>query len=135
MMTLQQATNLTVKAMEIAQGGEIFVLKMPVVLLRDLAEVIIDLSAKCLSIQADDIIVQEIGLRPGEKMYEELMTMEEAKGAYELPDMFVIPNSFLNKELVYPGALKTDKTRYSSDDVSPVNKSELLSMLQSNGLC
>lgn len=134
MMTQQQAIELTIKAMKTAQGGEIFVLKMPVVNLKDLAEVMTAEMAKNLNINAESIEIQEIGLRPGEKMYEELMTIEEAKDAYELPDMFVIPNAFLKKDLLYTGAKKAKMKSYSSDDVSPVTRQMLLEMLRANGL-
>lgn len=134
MMTLKQATDLTIKAMQQAQGGEVFVLKMPVICLRDLVEVIIDETAKKQAISQDDITVQEIGLRPGEKMYEELMTIEEAKDAYELPDMFIIPNMFLQREFAYPDARKAVPRSYSSEEEHPVSRQELLAMLKDNGL-
>jgi len=134
MMTLSQATELTIKAMKTAQGGEIFVLKMPVIRLKDLAEVIIEETAKKININADGVEIIEIGLRPGEKMYEELMTMEEAKDAFELPDMFVIPNVFLNRTLLYPKAIEAKRKSYSSESGSPTSRYELLTMLQESGL-
>lgn len=134
MMTLDQATDLTIKAMKTAQGGEIFVLKMPVVRLEDVANVIITEMCNKLKIDIDTIDVQEIGLRPGEKMYEELMTMEEAKEAYELPDMFIIPNTYLQRNRSYPGAIKAKIQSYSSDSVAPISKDEFRSMLLQAGL-
>ena len=82
MMTLSQATELTIKAMKTAQGGEIFVLKMPIISLKDLAEVIIEETAKKININSDSVEMVKIGLRPGEKMYEELMTIEEGQGCF-----------------------------------------------------
>lgn len=134
MMTLRQATDLTIKAMEVAQGGEVFVLKMPVVRLEDLAAVVVEETARKLILSPDNISIEEIGLRPGEKMYEELMTLEEAKDAYELPDMFVIPNVYLHQELSYPGVQKAKLQSYSSDSVVPVSRLVLRSMLQETGL-
>ncbi|SMC40266.1 polysaccharide biosynthesis protein [Sporomusa malonica] len=134
MMTLGQATDLTIKAMQTAQGGEVFVLKMPVICLKDLAEVIIEETTEKLGIAAADVEIYEGGLRPGEKMFEELMTIEEAKDAYELPDMFVIPNMFLQRELSYPGAKKAIQKSYSSDDEMLVSRQKLREMLQENGL-
>lgn len=134
MMTLHQATELTVKAMKTAQGGEIFILKMPVVNLKDLAEVIIEETVKELNVGVGAIELQEIGLRPGEKMYEELMTAEEAKDAYELPDMFIVPNVYLQRKLLYPGAVKAQQKSYSSHDVPPVDRQKLSVMLKENNL-
>lgn len=134
MMTLSQATELTIKAMETAQGGEVFVLKMPVVRLQDLVEVVVAETANKLGISTDTVAVEEIGLRPGEKMYEELMTLEEAKEALELPDMFIIPNAYLNRNLSYQAARKAEIHPYSSDTVVPVSQNIFRSMLQESGL-
>lgn len=134
MMTLNQATDLTIKAMATARGGEIFVLKMPVVRLQDLATVVIAEMAKKMILSSDAISIEEIGLRCGEKMYEELMTLEEAKCAYELPDMFVIPNAYLQRELTYPDRKRAERRGYSSDTETPVSPQVLLSMLQEAGL-
>lgn len=134
MMTLRQATDLTIKAMKTAQGGEVFVLKMPVIQLRDLAEVIVEKMAEKMNMPVREIVMEEIGLRPGEKMYEELMTLEEAKEAYELPDMFIIPNPHLQRKLLYSGAKQAEQKSYSSNAVHPVNREQLLAMLQETRL-
>lgn len=132
MMTLEQATELTLKAMEYAQGGEIFVLKMPVVRLLDLAEVIIEETAKKLNIDPSEILIEEIGLRPGEKMYEELMTEQEALTAIELEDMFIIPNEFIGK-YNYPDKIGNKNRSYSSIDVPAISRMEVRKILK-NGL-
>ncbi|WP_434511444.1 SDR family NAD(P)-dependent oxidoreductase [Desulfitobacterium sp. AusDCA] len=134
MMTLRQATDLTIKAMKTAQGGEVFVLKMPVVRLQDLVNVVVAEMANKLDLKMDEITVEEIGLRPGEKMYEELMTLDEAKEALELPDMFIIPNKYLNRNPSYPLARKAEIRPYSSNDVVPVSQSVFRSMLKESKL-
>ncbi|MBB6692197.1 polysaccharide biosynthesis protein [Cohnella xylanilytica] len=130
MMTVDQAAELTLKAMEYAQGGEVFVLKMPVVRLMDLTQVIVEEMAAKLSIEASDVRIEEIGLRPGEKMYEELMTEEEAKRALELPDMFIIPNEFVHKGS-YPGAVPTTLRSYESDCEEILSEQQVRTLLQS----
>jgi FlaA1/EpsC-like NDP-sugar epimerase len=134
MMTVEQATSLTIRAMEIAQGGEVFVLKMPVICLRDLVDVVISEMATKLGIHREEISIREIGLRPGEKMYEELMTYEEAKDALELPDMFVIPNIYLGRDHLYEKAKPAEKRSYSSHDVSPLNREEIHALLRKQNL-
>lgn len=94
MMTQAQATRLTIEAMQKSKGGEIFVLKMPVVILKDLAEIVIEESCRKWQIDPASIKIEEIGLRKGEKMYEELMTHDESMTAWELPDMFLIPSPY-----------------------------------------
>lgn len=134
MMTLQQATDLTIQAMKLAQGGEIFVLKMPVIRLKDLAEVVMEETAQQLELDLNYIAIKEIGIRPGEKMFEELMTDEEALHAMELPEMFIIPNSFLNKKNIYAGARAATVQSYSSHTVQPISKTEVETMLKENNL-
>lgn len=133
MMTLKQATELTIKSLQIAKGGEIFVLKMPVVRLQDLAECVIEETAKRLSLYATNIQIEEIGLRAGEKMYEELMTEEEAHHAIEFEDMFVIPNAFVGQRK-YEGGLPAQVHSYSSINTASITKEAVRAMLLENKL-
>ncbi|MGT2957816.1 short-chain dehydrogenase [Streptococcus bovimastitidis] len=73
-MTIPEASRLVIQAGYLAQGGEVFVLDMgqPVKIL-DLAKKVIKLSGHT----EDDIEIVESGIRPGEKLYEELLSSEE----------------------------------------------------------
>jgi UDP-N-acetylglucosamine 4,6-dehydratase len=134
MMTMVQATDLTIQAMKRAQGGEIFVLKMPIIQLSDLVDVVVGKVSHHLRIDPDSVEVKEIGLRPGEKMFEELMNDEEALNAIELPDMFVIPNSFLSRDMSYEGAKPATVKSYSSHSEQPITRGELEKMILDNQL-
>ena len=90
MMTPSQAINLILKANDLALGGEVFVLKMPLINVGELAEVVIENTKEKYGIQ-DEVLVEVIGLRSGEKRFEELMTDDEAATAYESEDMYIIP--------------------------------------------
>lgn len=122
MMTQKQAIDLTLKACERAQGGEVFILKMPVINLGDLAEVVIEETAGRYGISKEDIGIKTLGLRPGEKMYEELMTLEESKGAIEFDDMFSVPPLWSEKKLSYTDGRQAQCKTYSSHDESPISK-------------
>ncbi|EGS83935.1 polysaccharide biosynthesis protein [Staphylococcus aureus subsp. aureus 21266] len=73
-MTIPEASRLVLQAGALAEGGEVFVLDMgePVKIV-DLARNLIKLSGK----KEDDIRITYTGIRPGEKMFEELMNKDE----------------------------------------------------------
>jgi len=77
-MTLPEASQLVIQAGALGRGGEVFVLDMgePIKVL-DLAEELIRLSGFEVS---EDIEIKIVGLRPGEKLFEELLTEEERSG-------------------------------------------------------
>ena len=76
-MTIPEASQLVIQAGGMAKGGEVFVLDMgKSVRIADLAKTMVQLSG--LTVRSDsnpdgDIEIQEVGLRPGEKLYEELI--------------------------------------------------------------
>jgi len=94
MMTKQQAVDLTLQAAVDSCGGEVFVLKMPVIRLSDLAEVVVEMVCKKHGIPESTVKIENIGLRPGEKMFEELMTDEEYKNALDLGSMYAVPPQY-----------------------------------------
>ena len=74
-MTIPEAVSLVLQAGAFAKGGEIFVLDMgEPVKIADLAKNLIRLSGYTLGVDMDIVYT---GLRPGEKLYEEILTKEE----------------------------------------------------------
>ncbi|MFC3886634.1 SDR family NAD(P)-dependent oxidoreductase [Bacillus songklensis] len=133
MMTLRQATTLTIKALQESKGGEVFVLKMPVITLGDLVTVVIEEACEKYNLKSDGITVEEIGLRQGEKMYEELMTYDESTMAWELPDMFIIPGMQGGQE-TYLNARKPKYGTYSSESQTPISVEEIRTLIRSEQL-
>ncbi len=78
-ISLEQAVDLVLLAMDEMQGEEIFVPKIPSMRIVDLARAI-----------REDVMIKEIGIRPGEKMHEVLLTADEARKAREFDTHFVI---------------------------------------------
>jgi len=75
-MTIPEASNLVLQAADMSEGGEVFILDMGEQLkIYDLAKKLIHLSGRSISTDGTNngIEILEIGLRPGEKMYEELL--------------------------------------------------------------
>lgn len=93
-MTIEEASKLVLEASLLAIGGEVFVTKMPVMRIVDLAQAMIDLVAPIFDRDPNEIKVELIGSKPGEKLYEELMTDEETVRAYEMDDMFMVKPAF-----------------------------------------
>lgn len=75
-MTIPEASNLVLQASQMAEGGEVFILDMGEQLnIMDLAKRLVHLSGRSVATNNKDegIEIIEVGLRPGEKMYEELL--------------------------------------------------------------
>ena len=82
-MTISEAVQLVLQAACMGKGGDIFVLKMgSPVKIKDLAEKLIMLSGKTVG---KDIAIHYTGLRPGEKLYEELFNEDEQQLASSHP--------------------------------------------------
>jgi len=105
-LTLEQGVRFVVNCIEQMHGGEIFVPKIPSMKLVDMAEAI-----------APGCEVDYIGIRPGEKLHEVLVSEDEARNAVELDDMYVIQpgHSWWSEENWKTGRKLSDGFRYSSD--------------------
>jgi len=125
-MNVDRAVDLMLKALKISQGGEVFVFKMPVLRIGDLAQSVLELSGR----KADIITV---GLRPGEKLYEELMSEEESARALETKDMFIVLpyNSEVDRyKNAYSEAAPANVRTYSSTGEPVISVEEIKSMIQ-----
>ena len=138
MMSMSQAVELVFRSAELAQGGEVFIFKMPTINIMDLAEVLVEELAPRYGHKAKDIEVKIIGTIPGEKMYEELMTEDEATRSLEREDMFIIAPLIMDGLSKYDGsaydATPIRSKDYVSKDVGPLTENEIRAILKSDGI-
>lgn len=107
-ITLDQGVAFVIKSIELMRGGEVFIPRIPSMKITDLAKAI---APKCK--------INVIGIRPGEKLHEVLISQEETRNAYEYKDMFAIRPESLFREPKNPLWKKTKLmkgTHYASDN-------------------
>lgn len=138
-MEYRRAVRLVIESAYLARGGEVFITKMPAIRIQDLAEVMIRELAPKYGYRPDDIHIEKIGVKPGEKMYEELMNQEETRRAWELSRYFVVFPAFrsLYGRIVYeyPKIVSKKVTNpYHSGIQKPLSKNQLKNFLLDNHL-
>lgn len=138
-MSVEQAVRLVIDSASLVRGGEVFITKMPVVRIKDLAEVMINELAPQYGYRPDEIKIVTIGTKPGEKLYEELMNDEEMRRTVELPNYFVVLPAFRglyrNISYDYENLVSNDITNpYNSANESPITQPELLDFLLKHSL-
>lgn len=134
MMSISNTIDLVFKATLLAKGGEIFILKMPVIKMEDLIDVIIEFYAQKYGYKKDKIKKTIIGPRPGEKKYEELLTESETRKVFETQDMLIIPPQIEFPDMKYapsdyPNAQLSTYNKYTSRDIRPLSKEEIKTLL------
>lgn len=121
-ITLEQGVRFVIDCIDRMQGGEVFVPKIPSMKLTDLADAIAPGARK-----------EVVGIRPGEKVNEILLTEEEARHAREFDDYFVIEPEypFWGKDSVRGGKILSEGFRYTSDNNTWwLSKDELKGMVE-----
>jgi len=106
-LTLEQAVSIVINSIETMWGGEVFVPKIPSMRLMDLAQAI-----------APDCKVREIGIRPGEKLHEVLVSQDEARHTREFNDHYIIQPISDWWETQSDGSPLPEGFHYSSDNNS-----------------
>jgi UDP-N-acetylglucosamine 4,6-dehydratase len=105
-ITLDQGVRFVIQCIEQMHGGEVFVPKIPSMSIMHLAAAI-----------APGCRIEEIGIRPGEKVHEVLLSEDEARHSVELDTMFVIrpAHPWWANENYAAGRALPDGFRYTSD--------------------
>lgn len=107
-ITLDQGVNFVLSSLHMMQGGEIFVPKIPSMNMVDMAKSL-----------APDLPRKEIGIRPGEKLHELMITKDDGRQTIELDDRYVITPQFTYWDDKYYKAMGAtqfnEEFEYSSD--------------------
>lgn len=121
-ITLEQGVNFVIRCIEIMKGGEIFVPKIPSMKILDLANLI-----------APGCKIKEIGIKPGEKIHEVLITEDEARHTKEFRDFYIIEPEFhwWSDDNFAGGKKVADGFRYNSDNNPKwLTKEEMKNLLE-----
>ena len=136
-MSIKQAADLVINSAYLARGGEIFVTKMPVLNILDLAQVMINEFAPKFDRNPSGLYISEIGVKRGEKMFEELMNHEETRRTIELEKYYLILPPFLDGDSVkkYSGVVSSNvDIPYNSEDEEKLSLNKIKSLLEKYGL-
>lgn len=129
LLTLKESVELVLQALEEGVGGEIFVRKMPAHTIGDLVDVMLQ------TLPREKRKVTTIGVRPGEKIHELLVSTAESARTVELNDYYIIlPQVQIPAiEKKYKHMKRLGEFRYGSDTTRRMNKSELARVLKAEG--
>jgi UDP-N-acetylglucosamine 4,6-dehydratase/5-epimerase len=128
LMRLEDAISLLFTAMIDSKGGEVFVMKMPSIHVSDISKLMIK------ELGNDKTQIKQIGIRPGEKMHEVLVSRYEASRSFEYGDYFVILPTIDINQLYAKWNIKDYLTEeYNSLNNRFLSEDELKENLQKDG--
>ncbi|MCD6404251.1 MAG: SDR family NAD(P)-dependent oxidoreductase [Planctomycetes bacterium] len=130
MMPISSAVTLTLEAGGLADGGEIFILKMPALRIRDLLDAVIETYAPTVGIDPAGIKVHKIGVRPGEKLEEELLTGEELPRTTQIKRLLVVHPIHAG---IFTPAASIPEALYRSSAAPCLDRSAIISLLYESG--
>ena len=138
-MSVQESVQLVLDSAKYAKGGEVFVTKMPVIRIEDLAITMIEMLAPKYGGDPNEVSIKEIGTKPGEKLYEELMSHEELRRTIELKSYFSVLPAFRgiyhDINYNYTDIINTVVTDpYTSEHQQPLTKEEIKNFLEKYNL-
>lgn len=107
-LTLEQGVRFVINCIGKMHGGEVFVPKIPSMKIADLANAI-----------APGVNLEVVGIRPGEKLHEVLISEDESRSTVEMEDMYVVqpsPNAWFGHDWQTEGHMLPAGFRFGSDN-------------------
>ena len=133
-MSIDLAVQLVLYAsiVSLRSGGNLFVLKMPCLRIRDIIEVLRDHFCKLEGIDPAEVPIYEVGKRPGEKLHEELITLEESERTREYGPFLVTYSPDQLASGTAKGNVVAPETmaQFNSSTAVPLTKPEIFSLLR-----
>lgn len=137
-MSLDESADLLIESMVYANPGDIFITKMPVLRIIDLAKVMIQELAPKHGYNPNDIQIITKGARPGEKLWEELSSDEESRRIFEGEKYLCLPPVNAKDERSEnpncPLKLKKKEVIYHSDKEDKMSYEEIKKLLKDIGV-
>ena len=136
-MTLQEAANLVIESALLADGGDTYVTKMKTIRIEILAKVMIEELVNDKTVSSTSCQINEVGARPGEKLFEELMSSEEARRSKELENHYVIMpamTDIYSADARVNGPEGTVRVPYNSSTQIAMAKEELREYLRKHSI-
>lgn len=127
-LTLKKATDLVLHVIEEMRGGEIFIPRIPALLVKDLAEVILGQAKSSGNGQRR---IRCIGIRPGEKIHETLVSEDEVRRCVESNETFVILPTENRIREIPPDFHPKGPGEFRSDSCPRLNPREIQELLAS----
>jgi FlaA1/EpsC-like NDP-sugar epimerase len=128
-LSIEDAIGLIFKATEDSVGGETFVMKMPSARIIDMARVMIN------HLGDENTKIRNIGIRPGEKLYEVLVSRFEAPRCIEDGNYYIVLPSLNIKKIKdrYDGSEFVKMVEFNSENTHIMSSSEISEMLKRDG--
>jgi FlaA1/EpsC-like NDP-sugar epimerase len=122
-LSLDNSVDLVLLAVRESRAGETFVMDLPALLIWDVAEVMAEYAGE----RGRGVRVEEIGVRPGEKIHETLISSEEMRHTRPRDGFWVIDPVASSEVLFSPGR---PDGRFSSDSARRLTRKEIAAMLE-----
>ena len=108
-LELDDAVEMVLMALDVMHGGELFVKKIPSIKITDLAKAM-----------SENLPIKTVGIRPGEKIHEIMITREDAKNTVELEKYYVVKPEFdvkqINQKYIAAKVVKSDFEYHSGNN-------------------